>query len=334
MYYQLLDELFLPMKLLRRCIPSARSSPMQAFVTSAVATSAAAVFLTPAFAAGPVSCESLREQIASRTAPSRAALLTILPTSAVSAGDSAAVVGSCEGGTKRILLPKAAGGASSTVATRKTPVDQSRPPPGFTDAGPHAPGLHQSTGPVTCAQLVGWPVTVPTPNCDGTVGPDEVLSSISKISGKVPGLGQVLDYLNSQGWGAKRHQDFARCTYVCTTIPDGVAFNDSNLQVRFSLSGVKPLGDMGKRDEGRWGPGAEGYWRIDPGYYVAATRLGGIMINGKLVGADQVVCKTARNWSTSHSRLFQLVANYQIGTSTKVIPPEPVPPDRACEPLK
>jgi len=299
-----------------------------------LATIASAVFVTSPIASAPVPCGVLKEQIASRIESPKAGSLTIVNAAAVSASDRGTIVGSCEGGTKRILLTKAALVPSAGVSARRPPVDQSRPPPGFIDAGPNVPGVHQSAGPVTCAQLVGWPVTVPTPNCDGTVGSDEVLGSISKVSSKVPGLGVVLDYLNSSAWGAHRHQDFARCTHVCTTIPDGVAFNDSNLEVHFSLSGVKPLQGLAKSDEGRWGPGQEGYWRVDPGYYVAATRVGGVMIDGKLVGSSQVVCKVARNWSGSHSRLFQLVAKYKIGTSTKVIPPEPTPPDRACESLK
>lgn len=261
--------------------------------------------------AAPLDCGVLKERIAKEMPPDRAAGLSIIP---VASAGAAHVVGSCAGGTMRVILaPRGQTPVSTAVAGR----------PRAPSAGTTAPGIHQSIGPMTCVPPVQWPVTKGDPGCDGAVSADAILSAAAGIP--LPGFGPVLNYLDSHGWGVQRHQDYAECRLVCTTIPVGVAFTDADLTILFSLTGVPPLGGMAKADEGRVGPGAQGFWKIEQGYSVAA----------RIVDGNQVVCKTAKNWTgggmnSGTSRLFQLVANYRIGSSTTQVPSQPPLPPRAC----
>jgi hypothetical protein len=246
-------------------------------------------------------CEVLRQRVAAVENPAHAAALKIVRKEDV--GD-AQVKGHCAGDTKRLILPR-----SSAVAA-KVPINVVAHGAAV-QSGTRTPGIHENIGPKVCVNGTSTSVTAEFPGCTGSVTDDAVLSAISKASGLVgaEALSAIANALNRAGWGASRSQDFAECRLVCTTIPTGVAFTDTDITMWFGLHGPKIEGPMGKKDEGRWGPGWEGFWRVDPGYHVLGT-----------VGDNQIVCKQGRNWA-SWSRLFQLHIKYKLGTSSKVIPP-------------
>jgi len=216
-------------------------------------------------------------------------------------GDSR-VLGSCAGGTKRVVLVSSA---------KKSATTQAVPAAIPVATGPTAPGRHESEGPSVCVTLVHFPANVPEPVCDGgSRTDDDILGTFAKLP--IPVVTELPKYLNDHGWGNQRHQNFAECSLICAAVPKGAIYDDSTTHVLFDLtgSGAPPTNGMGKEDEGRWGPGAEGFWRIDPGLIV------------KTAGDKQLVCKRARNWSDSHSRSFRLVVDYRMGDSTQPNPTE------------
>ena len=215
-------------------------------------------------------CDTLKSQVAARVKGDSPGVIQVVPAAEVT---ETKVIGSCGGGTMRLVLRKGA-------------------PPGFHHA-------MVSLGPPTKVPQVQWPVTRGDPPCDGNVTPDDVLSVAGVAFQVIPGAGSVIEHLNKTGWGVQRHQDYAECRLVCATVPIGVALQDEMIAVLWNPHGPDIKGDrVLKRTEGTWeGQGNEAYFRVDKGY--SATT----------VGQNQLVCKTARNWA-SYSRLFQLQITY------------------------
>ncbi|CAE6724973.1 hypothetical protein [Paraburkholderia nemoris] len=153
----------------------------------------------------------------------------------------------------------------------------------------------ESIGPPVMVPPVQYAVNNPTPNCEGSVTPDDVLTQMSKA----PVVGSIADWANQNGYGAQKHQDYAECRPVCASIPKGIAVSEDNIYIYWNEAG--PTIDLNgtpysRAAYGRFDAGP-GYHEIDPGFGV------------RTIGDKQVVCKIARNWAT-HSRLFQMKIVY------------------------
>lgn len=239
----------------------------------------------------PLDCTNLQARIVAQENAAHAPHVHVVANAAV--GQSK-VLGSCGGGTMKVVLAENTSVALGFRATSKVAAS----------SGALVPGSHEVLGPETCVTLTQWAVSVGQPACEGSVSKDDVLSAFSKAD--IPVIGSIPEWFDNQGWGVQRHQDFAECALVCAAVPARVAITDENTHILFDLNGQHATGGMAKIDEGRWGPGEQGYWRVDPG------------IMKKTVGDQQFVCKQARNWSATHSRLFRLVVDYRIGNSSRV----------------
>lgn len=267
-----------------------------------IATAATLVWIFIAFpvTAATMDCETLKSQIAPQMNASHAAALAVVRKEEV--GD-AKILGHCAGGTMRVVLPRARTTAGSVAMASNDP---------------RAPGTHQSVGPPTCVSQAKNSVTEGKPPCEGSVTPDAMLDAFKVAAPVLPGLGPLLDYMQKTGWGNARHQNFANCRLACAVIPTGIPFTDDNLTVRWNPHGPTINGTIAKKLEGRWDAGDTAYWRVDPGFF-ATTQ-----------GDKQIVCKQVRNWATAYSRLFQLVIDYKVGTSSTAHPPVVDPTIKGC----
>lgn len=223
-------------------------------------------------------CATLKREIEPKMNAVHSAALQVVKKEDVG---NARILGTCAGGSMRIILPHRS-------ALAKAP---NGPPPGF-----HA--MAEAIGPETMVPPTKWAVSSPTPGCDGIVSADDVLSAAGTLFRVVPGGKEVLDYMNRTGWGVSRHQNFAECRAICAVVPKNVLISDEIIAVFWNPQGPHVIGALGKEAEGRWGPGP-GYFRVDQGY------------SARTVGENQLVCKLARNWSHTHSRLFQLRIKYK-----------------------